>query len=144
MFNEDLKYIIKSTAITLIPTVFIIIITEFIVSLIFGGKAEYEPLDICIRSIVITQFIGLTAIMKRKNVKNRDIFEKVITLRQLGLNTVYYLLSLTLFLYISSYTVILVTGGSRTEDLNARIFLFLFLIIIMTIFRLNSAKRSLA
>lgn len=143
MFNEDLKYIIKSTLVTILPIYIIIIFTEYILGFLFSKEVVYDYVDINIKSIVFTQILGLSNLIRRPQHSIRDEFEKVITLRIIALNTLYYLVGVVLIMYIVGYSTSSIIGNLNINAINEKIFVYLIILLILLFSKLKSAKKQI-
>lgn len=141
MFNEDLKYIIKSTLVTFLPIYLIIILTEYILGFLFNKEVVYDYVDINIKALVFTQILGLSNLIRKPQYSIRDEFEKVITLRIIGLNTVYYIVGVVLTMYIIGYATSSFIGKININALNEKIFVYLIILLILLFSKLKSAKK---
>lgn len=141
MFNEDLKYIIKSTLVTFLPIYLIIILTEYILGFLFNKEVVYDYVDINIKALVFTQILGLSNLIRKPQYSIRDEFEKVITLRIIGLNTVYYIVGVVLTMYIIGYATSSFIGKININALNEKILVYLIILLILLFSKLKSAKK---
>lgn len=146
MFNEDFKYIIRSSLITIFPVFIIIILTEYILGFILSKEVDIEYVDITIRSVFFSQTIGIFNLLKfQKGVKKRDEFEKIETLRIVALNTLLYLVAVIIVMFLLSnfanyITNYLINSSKDLNYLTTKIFTNIIMLILIALYKLKIAR----
>jgi hypothetical protein len=146
MFNEDFKYIIRSSLITIFPVFIIIILTEYILGFILSKEVDIEYVDITIRSVFFSQTIGIFNLLKfQKGVKKRDEFEKIETLRIVALNTLLYLVAVIIVMFLLSnfanyITHYLIKSSKDLNYLTTKIFTNIIMLILIALYKLKIAR----
>ncbi|MFY8160872.1 MAG: hypothetical protein ACOVNU_06040 [Candidatus Kapaibacteriota bacterium] len=146
MFNEDFKYIIRSSLITIFPVFIIIILTEYILGFILSKEVDIEYVDITIRSVFFSQTIGIFNLLKfQKGVKKRDEFEKIETLRIVALNTLLYLVAVIIVMFLLSnfanyITNYLIKSSKDLNYLTTKIFTNIIMLILIALYKLKIAR----
>ena len=142
MFNEDLKYLIRSTLITILPVFGIIILTEYILDLILSRNTILNYVDIAIRSVFFSQTIGIFNLFKyQKGNKRRDEIEKIVTLRIIALNVLLYLVGVILLMFLLGYLVnILMSQNYSLTFITEKVVVNIVFLSLISLYKLKISR----